>query len=95
NIELDARMSDMGIESGGQFYDVGSPADRTKRPLPPPLLVVIDNELVVWQLSHQNYIDDSGVRKLAQQVWQMIVNVDVKFEWIHKWQNPARKILRR
>lgn len=90
--ELDARMSDIDRETC-QFYDVGTPSDRTKRPLPSPLLVCSDNEVVVKQLSRQYHIGNDKLRKLAQQVWDMTKNVDVKYEWVSRKQNLAGKML--
>ena len=59
NKELDARTSDMDAELYAAVGDVnfaktGSPADHTRRQLPPPVLVRCDNEVVVKQLSRQN-----------------------------------------
>ena len=100
--ELDARQADMTRESIAEaniterdtFYDVASPADKTKRPLPPPVLVCCDNEVVVKQLSRQYHIGNDRLRKLAQQVWQMTQNVDVKYQWIPRAENLAGKMLK-
>ncbi len=102
NRELDARQADMTRESlveanatgGDIFYDVASPADITPRPLPSPVLVCCDNEVVVKQLSRQFHIGNERLRKLAQRVWQMTQNVEVKFEWIPRADNPAGKMLK-
>lgn len=92
--ELDARQYDMTLESKGEFYKVASPAEETPRPLPPPVLVCSDNEVVVKQLSRQYHIGNSRLRKLAQQVWQMTENVDVKYAWVSRKENLAGKMLK-
>lgn len=102
NKELDARQANMTRESiaeagkteGDIFYDVASPADKTKRPLPPPVLVCSDNEVVVKQLSREYHIGNDRLRKLAARVWQMIQNVEVKFQWIPRAENLAGKMLK-
>jgi len=99
NRELDARYSDLDAEQlravgDVEFADIASPADRTKRPLPPPVLVCCDNEVVVKQLSRQYHIGNERLRKLAQQVWQQCQNVDVKFQWVSRNENPAGKMLK-
>lgn len=99
NRELDARQSDIDIEkmqrtNKVEFADIASPADRTKRPLPPAVVVRSDNEVVVKQLNQEYHIGDDRLRKLAQQVWQQCQNVDVKFEWIPRSENKARRRLR-
>ncbi len=97
--ELDARQDDVDTEmsklSGEmEFGSVASPADQTKRPLPPPVLVCCDNEVVVNQLSRQYHIGNSRLRKLAQRVWQMTQNVEVKYEWTPRAENLAGKMLK-
>ena len=105
--ELDARFSDMTGESravadimkkegreADPFFDVASPSDKTKRPLPPPVLVCCDNEVVVKQLSRQYHIGNDRLRKLAQRVWQMTQNVEVKYQWIPRNENLAGKMLK-
>ena len=102
NRELDARQADMNRESMAEasrtgrdaFYNVASPADSTPRPLPPPVLVCCDNEVVVKQLSRQYHIGNEKLRKLAQRVWQMTQNVDVKYEWVPRADNIAGKMLK-
>ena len=99
NKELDARQSDMDVEEMRrtgkvEFVDVASPADRTKRPLPSPVLVCSDNETVVKQLSREYHIGNDRLRKLAQQIWQQIQNVDVKFAWVSRNENLAGKMLK-
>lgn len=107
NKELDARQSNMNAESrvianvkeskgevSNPFFDVASPADKSKRPLPPPVLVCCDNEVVVKQLQRVNHIGHNRIRKLAQRVWQMTENVDVKFEWVRREENLAGKMLK-
>lgn len=103
NRELDARGSNMTKESKAEadldhgrdeFFQVGSPSDRTKRPLPPAVLVLSDNEVVVKQLRREYHIGADNLRKLAMQVWQMIRNVDVKYEWIPRKENLAGKMLK-
>ena len=102
NRELDARQDDMTRESlkaakesgDSEFFDVASPADKTKRPLPPAVLVCCDNEVVVKQLSRQFHIGNERLRKLAQRVWQMTQNVDVKYMWIPRAENLAGKMLK-
>ena len=94
NKELDARQDDMSLESNMEFYKVATPSEETKRPLPPPVLVCCDNEVVVKQLSRQYHIGNDRLRKLAQRVWQMTENVDVKFNWISRKYNPAGKMLK-
>jgi len=94
NKELDARYSDLDPETKEFVDGVGTPADRTVRPLPPPVMVCSDNEVVVKQLTHQNHIGNDRLRDLAQQIWQMIQNVDVKFQWISRKDNPAGMMLK-
>ncbi|GAH64776.1 unnamed protein product, partial [marine sediment metagenome] len=97
--ELDARQDDRDAElskrtGSFEFGKVASPAAETKRPLPPPVLVCCDNEVVVRQLSRQYHIANDRLRKLAQRVWQMTKNVEVKFEWIPRAENLAGKMLK-
>ena len=102
NRELDARFDNMTRESikdarasgEDEFYNVASPSDKTKRPLPPPVLVCCDNEVVVKQLSRQFHIGNEKLRKLAQRVWQMTQNVEVKYMWIPRSENLAGKMLK-
>jgi hypothetical protein len=100
NKELDARQALIDEEKSDAtsdivFFDgVSSMTDRTARPLPSPVLVCSDNEVVVKQLSRQYHIANEKLRKLAQQIWQMTQNVDVKFEWVSRKDNPAGKMLR-
>ena len=99
NKELDARQGDIDVEEMRRagvvgFASVASPADRTKRPLPPPVLVCSDNEVVVKQLRREYHIGNERLRKLAQQVWQQIQNVDVKFAWVPRAENLAGKMLK-
>lgn len=98
NKELDARQYDLDQEASkaaGEpvFASVASPSERTKRPLPPPVLVLSDNEVVVKQLSRQYHIGNDRLRKLAQQIWNMTQNVEVKYEWISRKENIAGKML--
>lgn len=99
NKELDARQSEIDVEkmrATGEvdFADVASPADRTRRPLPPPVLVCNDNEVVVKQLSRQYHIGNDRLRRLAQQIWQQMQNVDVKFQYVPRGENLAGKMLK-
>lgn len=103
NRELDARESDMTRESiaeanldhsKDEFFKVSTPSDRTQRQLPPPVLVLSDNEVVVKQLSRQYHIGADNLRKLAQTIWKMTENVDVKFQWIPRKENIAGKMLK-
>ena len=99
NKELDARHGSLDVEKmratgATDFADVASPADKTRRPLPPPVLVCSDNEVVVKQLSREYHIANDRLRRLAQQVWQQIQNVDVKFQWIPRGENIAGKMLK-
>ena len=103
NRDLDARQDDMTRESvaaaeldhkDDAFFNVASPADKTARPLPPAVLVLSDNEVVVKQLSRQYHIGNAKLRKLAQRVWQMTQNVDVKYEWISRKENLAGFMLK-
>lgn len=91
NKELDARQYD---SLGDEVAKVPIPSRHTPRPLPPPILVCCDNEVVVKQLSRQYHIGNAKLRELAQQVWKMVVNLDVKFEWIPRTENPAGKMLK-
>lgn len=97
--ELDARQSDMDAEKMRQkgevdFADVASPADRTTRPLPPPVMVCSDNQVVICQLRREYHIANSRLRKLAQQIWQQTEKIDVRFEWIPRSENIAGKMLK-
>lgn len=102
NRELDARQYDMTKESiaeaeksgDSEFFKTASPASETPRPLPPSVLVCCDNEVVVKQLSRQYHIGNDRLRKLAQRIWQMTQNVDVKYEWIPRAENLAGKMLK-
>lgn len=99
NKELDARQGDIDVEEmrrtgAVSFASVASPSDRTKRPLPPPVLVCSDNEVVVKQLRREYHIANDRLRKLAQQVWQQTQNVEVKFQWIPRGENLAGKMLK-
>ena len=99
NKELDARHGDLDAErmrktGEVRFENVASPADQTVRPLPPPVLVCSDNEVVVKQLSREYHIANDRLRKLAQIVWQQIQNVDVKFAWTPRGENLAGKMLK-
>jgi len=99
NKELDPRYGDLDVgrmrETGEvKFDNVASPADQTVRPLPPPVMVCSDNEVVVKQLYREYHIGNDMLRKLAQQVWQQIQNVDVRFAWVPRHENPAGKMLK-
>ena len=99
NRELDARQGDLDVEKMKRtgevdFADVASPADKTKRPLPSPVLVCSDNEVVVRQLSREYHIGNDRLRRLAQQIWQQTQNVDVKFAWIPRAENLAGMMLK-
>jgi len=99
NRELDPRYGDLDIErmrrtGEVRFENVASPADHTARPLPPPVLVCSDSEVVVKQLSREYHIANDRLRKLAQQIWQQIQNVDVKFAWVPRAENLAGKMLK-
>lgn len=91
NKELDSRQYD--IDDKEEFYKVATPSQETPRPLPSPVLVLSSNETVVKQLSKQSVIDNARVSKLAKQVWQMTENVDVKYEYVGKKENTARRLL--
>lgn len=99
NRELDARQDNLDRErmkatGEMEFANVASPADKTKRPLPNPVLVCCDNEVVVKQLSRQYHIGNDRLRKLAQRVWQMTQNIEVKYSWIPRRENLAGKMLK-
>jgi len=102
NKELDARQYDMtrgsvaeARKSGGsEFFKTATPSQETPRALPPPVLVCSDNEVVVKQLSRQYHIGNDRLRKLAQQVWQMTQNVDIKYQWVPRAENIAGKMLK-
>ena len=99
NKELDPRYGDLDTErmrATGEvrFENVASPADHTVRPLPPPVLVCSDNEVVVKQLSRDYHIGNERLRKLAQQIWQQVQNVEVKVQWIPRGENLAGKMLK-
>lgn len=91
NKELDARQYD-GL--GDRLTKVPIPSRHTPRPLPPPMLVCISNEIIVKQLSRQCPIDSDKLRRLAQQVWRMTENLDVKYQWIPRAENLAGKMLK-
>lgn len=97
--ELDPRYGDLDAERMRQtgevvFENVASPSDHTVRLLPPPVMVCSDNEVVVKQLYREYHIGNDRLRKLAQQVWQQIQNVDVRFAWVPRSENPAGKMLK-
>jgi len=99
NKELDPRYGDLDVEhmrrTGEIKYEnVASPADHTVRPLPPPVMVCSDNEVVVKQLYREYHIGNDRLRKLAQQIWQQVQNVEVRFAWIPRHENPAGKMLK-
>jgi len=91
--ELDARQYDMTKDSG-DFFKVATPSQETPRPLPPPVLVLCDNEVIVKQLSRQNHIASPSLRKLAMRIWQMTENVEVKYMWISRKENLAGMMLK-
>lgn len=96
--ELDARDSNLDTELSKFMHEpifvpVASPSQKTKRPLPDPILVLSDNEVVVKQLSRQYHIGNDRLRKLAQQIWQMTQNIEVKFQWISRKDNLAGNML--
>lgn len=96
--ELDARQGDLDVEKlratgEEEFATVATPSQQTPRQLPPPILILSDNEVVVKQLSRQYHIANPKLRKLAQQIWQICQNLDVKFSWISRRENPAGKML--
>ncbi len=94
NSELDSRFSDLDPETKNFVDRVNTPSDRTARPLPPPIMVRSDNEVVVKQLSRQYHIGNARLRQLAQQVWQITKNLDVTFEWVSRKDNIAGKMLK-
>ncbi len=102
NKELDARQYDMTRESrdavrgsgDDMFFKVATPSQETPRPLPPAVLVLCDNEVVVKQLSRQYHIGADNLRKLAMRVWQMTKNVEVKYEWVSRKENLAGMMLK-
>lgn len=87
NKELDSRQYN-GDEK------VATPSQETKRPLPPPVMICCDNQVVVNQLSRHYHISNSRLRVLAQRVWQMAENVDVIYCWVPRNENLAGKMLR-
>ena len=72
---------------------VRTPSDNTKRPLPPPVLVLSDNEVVVRQLNKVCRIEEVRLVKLAKNIWDMTKNLEVKIEWCSRKENLARKML--
>lgn len=90
--EMDARQEDRDPETQ-KFVSVATPAQKTVRPLPLPILVCSDNEVVVKQLSRQYHIGNDELRKLAQQIWNQCKNLDVKFQWVSRKENPAGNML--
>ena len=94
NKELDSRYSNINPQTQNLEDKIGTPSDRTVRPLPPPILVCSDNEVVVKQLSRQYHISNPRLRKLAQSVWQMTQNIEIKFEWVPRKENPAGNMLK-
>ena len=99
NRELDARQDNIDPELSKhthemEFSKVATPSQETPRPLPPPVLVCCDNEVVVNQLSRQYHIGNARLRKLAQRVWQMTENVEVQYQWIPRAENLAGKMLK-
>ena len=92
--ELDARQAEMIDAREAEFVDVASPADKTQRMLPPPVMVCCDNEVVVKQLSREYHIGNVRLRKLAQQIWQQVERIDVKFQWVPRRENIAGKMLK-
>ena len=99
NKELDAKHSELDVErliatGEVEFANVASPSDRTKRQLPPGVIVCSDNEVVVKQLSRQYHIANDRLRKLAMRVWQMTKNVEVVYEWISRKDNLAGMMLK-
>ena len=94
NRELDSRQYDMTRESEGEFFKVATPSEETPRQLPPPILICSDNEVVVKQLQRQYHIGNDKLRKLAQQVWQMTNNLEVKYQWVSRKENLAGKMLK-
>lgn len=98
NEVLDERVQDLDAErfratGETEFYNVPRPIATTKQRKPPPILVCSDNEVVVGQLTRQYHIASPELRKLAQQVWKMTENLEVKFQWIPRKENLAGKML--
>ena len=97
NKELDARDSDMDVERSKAtndiaFQQVSTPADRTTRPLPPPVAVCIESEIVIKQLTGQ-LIASGKVGRHIKTIKQMAKNVEVKYELISRKENMARRII--
>lgn len=92
--ELDSKFSDLNPDTKEFIDRVGSPADRTARPLPPPVLVLSDNETVIRQLQREYHIGNDRLRKLAMQVWKVCENLQVRFQWIPRAENIAGKMLK-
>ena len=99
NKELDSRQDDIDYHKARttgevEFGKVATPSAETPRPLPPPILICSDNEVVVNQLSRQWHVKEERLRKLAQRVWQMTSNLDVKYQWVRRAENLAGKMLK-
>lgn len=99
NKELDARRGDLDVEKlratgEEEWYDPSTPSQRSRRPLPPPIEIRSDSEVTVKQLNRQWHIREDRLRRLAQQVWNQIQNLDVKFTWVPRYENLAGKMLK-
>jgi|TARA_R100000049_G_C1923174_1_gene68027 hypothetical protein len=98
NRELDERQATMDTEQFSaigevEFAKAPKPSVFTRRPLPPPVLVICSREIVVKHLSDQLFTVSSRIHQLITQIWRQCGNIDIKFEWIEDSKNPARKML--
>ena len=52
-----------------------------------------DSKLVVNQLNHEWHIKEDNLRNLAIEIWKLIGNRKVSFNWVPREQNKAGKLL--
>tara|TARA_Y100000310_G_C20200052_1_gene586457 strand:+ start:72 stop:536 length:465 start_codon:yes stop_codon:yes gene_type:complete len=98
NEELDARRSDIDVEATEAtgvttFAQVATPSADTIRPLPPPLLVHTDNQLVVYHITKQHKVRLELLDKFKKMLHQMTEFTTVKY--VYSPDNIATKMLRR
>lgn len=97
--EGDERREDIDIEASKAegapvFAKVSRPAAETRRELPKPLLIRSDCEPVIKQLAREWHIRKAELLKLADTIWKQVRNLDAKFEWVPRSDNPAGKMLK-
>ncbi len=99
NNELDARQDLIDVEASRamgetMFAKVSSVADRTKRPLPPAVIIKSSCATLISILHAKPPGLIKSLNKLLNNVMAMTKNVPVEFMWIPAKDNPAAKLLK-